>query len=59
MEWIRGNIGTAVTALVLVAAVFFALRRIYRNKKEGKGGCSGSCSGCIMAGSCHTKKQEK
>ncbi len=38
-------LATIVVCLVLAAAVFFAGRRLWRDKKSGKS-CCGNCSGC-------------
>lgn len=40
--------GTVIVLLVLLAAVFFAVRSIVRDKKSGKAcsSCGGGCSKC-------------
>ncbi|MFR8227667.1 MAG: FeoB-associated Cys-rich membrane protein [Lachnospirales bacterium] len=43
------NFATWIVLLVILTAVFFAGRSIYKSKKEGK--CCSGCSGC--SGSCH------
>ncbi|MCQ2552270.1 MAG: FeoB-associated Cys-rich membrane protein [Clostridia bacterium] len=44
-------IGAAVIAALLVALLF-----MNKNKDSG---CSGSCSACSMAGSCHKENKDK
>ena len=47
------NIGTVLVFLVLVIAVFFAVRAIQKGKT---GGCGGDCTHC--AGSCVKPEQK-
>ncbi|WP_337932120.1 FeoB-associated Cys-rich membrane protein [Enterocloster sp.] len=35
-----------VTGLLVFASLVAALRKLWKDKKNGTGGCSGSCSGC-------------
>ena len=46
----EGIIATAVLVALLAAGVFFAARKLYRDKKAGRTCCGGSdcscCSGC-------------
>ncbi len=42
--------GTVVVLLGLVAVVTLIIRKLVKDKKEGKGCCSGDCSNCK---SCH------
>ena len=45
--------GATITAIVLIAAIlFFAVRYIYKEKKEGK-----TCIGCPYADSCPKRRQ--
>lgn len=46
--------GDVIVILVLAVIVFFAVRAMWRRRKEG--GCSGcsGCSGCCNGGSCQT-----
>lgn len=43
--------GTVIVLTVLTIAVFFVVRRMIKDKKNGKGCCGGSCSGCSGCGS--------
>ncbi|MDY3920434.1 MAG: FeoB-associated Cys-rich membrane protein [Candidatus Limivivens sp.] len=38
--------GTVVVFLIVAALVFLAGRKIYLDKKQGKGCCGGNCSQC-------------
>ena len=43
------NAGTILVFLLVMGAVFLAGRRLWKDKKEGKG-CSGNCAGCSGCG---------
>jgi len=50
------NPGTLAVSAVLVIIVGLIIYKMIKDKKSGKSSCScgGSCSGCGMAGSCHS-----
>jgi hypothetical protein len=45
-------VGAAVALLVLLAAL-----KLARDRKRGRTACGSCCSGCAMAGSCHSSKK--
>ncbi len=45
------NIGTIIVLLIVAAIAIFAVRSIYKDKKNGKSSCGGDCSKCH--GGCH------
>lgn len=49
-------ISTVVICLLLAAAVFFSVRKLWRDKKNGKTCCGGSCNCC---GGCGGKQEKK
>ncbi|MBO4560303.1 MAG: FeoB-associated Cys-rich membrane protein, partial [Lachnospiraceae bacterium] len=51
-------IGTIVIALILIAAVVFAVRSIVMQKKKGRCSCGCDCGSCPMSDSCHQKPDE-
>lgn len=53
-EWLAANLATIIVALVLLAVVVLVIRKMIRDKRQGKGGCScgGNCAGC---GVCHSR----
>ena len=53
LESVEINIGTIVIALILIAAVVFAVRSIVMQKKKGRCSCGCDCGSCAMSGSCH------
>lgn len=52
MTFLINNMGTIITALILIIAVALVIRVMIRDKKAGKG-CCGGCSGCAHFCSCH------
>lgn len=52
MTFLINNMGTIITALILIAAVTLVVRVMIRDKKAGKC-CGGGCSGCAHSCSCH------
>ena len=55
LEWLAANLATIIVALVILAAVVFVIRKMIRDKKRGKGGCScgSDCGSCGACGTCH------
>lgn len=39
-------LSTAIVAVILLAAVFFAAAYMIRNRRKGRGCCSGNCENC-------------
>ena len=53
-EWLAANLATIIVALVLLAVVVLVIRKMIRDKRQGKGGCS--CGGnCASCGVCHSR----
>ena len=55
LEWFAANLATIVVLLVIAALVVFASRKMIRDKRRGKGGCScgGDCGACGACNACH------
>ena len=51
--WLQNDLGTMITAGILILAVILALRKIIKDKKEGRHSCGGGCEGCPHRGKCH------
>ena len=49
------NIGTIVIALILIAAVVFAVRSIVMQKKKGRCSCGCDCGSCPMSDSKYSR----
>ena len=54
--WVKGNIGTIVAALLLIAILCVVVAVIIRDKRKGRSTCGCNCAHCAMAGCCHKKK---
>ena len=54
LEWLTANAATIIISLVLLAAVCLIVRKLVKDKRSGKGGCScgGNCGSC---GVCHSR----
>lgn len=55
MSWLSANIGNIIVIMILLAVVFFGVRSIIRDKRQGKSSCGSHCGSCPMSGSCHHK----
>ncbi|MBQ4436462.1 MAG: FeoB-associated Cys-rich membrane protein [Clostridia bacterium] len=48
------NIWDILILAAVAIAVFFALRKVWKNKRSG--GCGCGCEGCTKSAGCQTKK---
>ncbi len=46
MEFLMQNGGTIIVGAIVLVIIFFAVRSILNDKKEGKLTCGGNCAGC-------------
>lgn len=53
INWLRINAGTILICLVLATAVALIVRKLIREKREGKSSCGCDCGNCAMRGKCH------
>ena len=53
LHFIQANWVTIVTLLVLACAVFLAIRKMVKDKKEGVGACGCKCANCPHSANCH------
>ena len=51
--------GTAVVGIALAGIVALIIRKMIRDKKNGKSLCGGNCGGCSCSGMCHPARDEK
>ncbi|WP_163428001.1 FeoB-associated Cys-rich membrane protein [Eubacterium pyruvativorans] len=59
IAWIVSNAGTLLVSAALIGIVTGIIRKMIRDKKQGKSCCGGDCSHCShcgTGGSCHTNK---
>ena len=53
------NMSTFIVGLCLAVALFFAVRHVYRNLRDGKEDCCGSTGGsCSCCGGCHSLEKK-
>ncbi len=45
---------TIIICVILAAIVFFIIRSMVKDKKQGKSSCGGNCGACPMGGCCHS-----
>ncbi|MBQ9468418.1 MAG: FeoB-associated Cys-rich membrane protein [Clostridia bacterium] len=55
--WIAENAATVVAAAAVLIVIGLAVFFLVRDKKKGKGGCTGNCATCGMNCSCGKSKQ--
>ena len=52
MTWFMNNLGTIITFLILAAVVVLIIRRMKKDKDEGKSSCGAGCKCCSLHGKC-------
>ncbi|MBO4468337.1 MAG: FeoB-associated Cys-rich membrane protein [Clostridia bacterium] len=59
LYFIKNYGGTVIVSLLICAVLFFVIRKMIRDRKKGKSGCSCGCDGCSYAVTCkNTDKPE-
>ena len=53
LSFIKANIATIIVLIIVALLVFLAIRKIVKDKKSNKGGCSQNCSGCPYSNNCN------
>ena len=56
LQWVQTYAGDILVMGVLAVLVIGIVMHMIRDRKKGKSGCGCNCSGCSMAGACHSKK---
>lgn len=59
VQWLTDNIGNIVVSLILIAIVVLVIRKMIKDKRQGKSSCGCNCGNCAMSGSCHAKNEDK
>ena len=52
MNWLIENSGTIIVSIILILAIYLALRSIKKAKDHGGSSCGCNCSGC--SSTCHS-----
>ena len=54
MTFLMENLSTVIIGLILAGVVYLVVRKMIRDRREGKGcGYPGGCAGCGGASMCH------
>lgn len=53
LAWLAENIGTIITAILLLGVISFIIIAMIKDKKKGKSSCGCNCAHCAMADKCH------
>ena len=56
--YITENIGTIITAAIILAVIAGAIAAIVINRKKGKSSCGCGCSNCALADKCHKERNQ-
>ena len=59
LDWITHNLSTVLLALGLFCICFAIVRKMIRDKKQGKSSCGCGCSACAMKDMCHSQNGAK
>jgi len=51
--------GTVLCGFVVLLILGLIVRSLIKDKKKGKSSCGCGCAHCAMAGSCHSKRQDR
>lgn len=51
------NTGTMVVLIIVAAVIGAIIRKLVKDRREGKHSCSCGCEGCAMKASCHKSKE--
>jgi hypothetical protein len=53
IQWLEQNMGTILVSLLLLLVVCLIIRRLWKDRKQGKSSCGGQCGSCPMHQACH------
>ncbi len=56
IQFLRENWGTILVLAIVLAAAAMVVRRMYKNRRDGRSGCGCGCSGCVSKGTCRKEK---
>ena len=56
ITWLLNNISTIIVSVIIIAVVILIVRKILKDKRNGKSSCGCGCKGCAMKDSCHGKR---
>ena len=56
MDFLVSNLSTIVVSILLIVLVAAIVRKMRRDKKNGRSSCGCGCGGCPSEGLCHRKE---
>ena len=57
--WLKANFSTIIISVILVIIVALIIRKMIKDKRQGKSSCSCGCSNCALKGQCHSTPNNK
>ncbi len=56
IAFLAANWGNLVVAFIVLLIIILAVRKIVKDKKQGRTSCGCGCANCPSAGICHKKE---
>jgi hypothetical protein len=56
ITWLLNNISTIIVCVIIIAVVAMIVRKMVKDKKQGKSSCGCGCQNCAMHDACHSNK---
>ena len=53
MDWLASNAANIIVTAVLIAVVTLIVRKMIRDRKDGKSSCGGNCGSCGLCSGAH------
>lgn len=57
MEFLRENLGTIITGIVVLVIAGSIIFKLIRDKRQGKSSCGCGCENCANSAYCHSSKK--
>ncbi|MGN0518922.1 MAG: FeoB-associated Cys-rich membrane protein [Acutalibacteraceae bacterium] len=57
--WLKANLATIIISVILVITVALVIRKMIKDKRQGKSSCGCGCANCALKGQCHPTQNNK
>lgn len=57
--WLKANLATIIISVILVIIVALVIRKMIKDKRQGKSSCGCGCANCALKGRCHSTQNNK
>lgn len=57
MEFLRENLGTIITGIIVFVIAGSIIFKLMRDKRQGKSSCGCGCENCANSAYCHSSKK--